>query len=136
MIPGAFLTIGILFLLWRCVLLPNSLSPWKKRSARLPCRRAGATPRTFWAAESRKSGVAPARFGIFSTVTLASSECVFLPFARTSRPLRVKKLPIRKVQNVILTFFTEFSWNVLQEPKSDAPHTFRNGRSVFGHLFQ
>jgi len=34
----------------------------------LPCRRAGATPRTFWAAESRKSGVAPARFGVFSTV--------------------------------------------------------------------
>ena len=31
--------------------------------------RAGATPRTFWAAESRKSGVAPARFGVFSTVT-------------------------------------------------------------------
>ena len=25
--------------------------------------RAGATPKTFWAAESRKSGVAPARFG-------------------------------------------------------------------------
>src|SRR5690348_4994621 len=35
----------------------------------LTCRRAGATPRTFWAAESRKSGVAPARFGFFSTVT-------------------------------------------------------------------
>src|ERR1700677_1214378 len=31
----------------------------------LPCRRAGATPRTFWAAESRKSGVAPARFDNF-----------------------------------------------------------------------
>jgi hypothetical protein len=28
--------------------------------------RAGATPRTFWAAESRKSGVAPARFSVFS----------------------------------------------------------------------
>jgi hypothetical protein len=26
-------------------------------------KRAGATPRTFWAAVSRKSGVAPARFG-------------------------------------------------------------------------
>src|SRR5439155_11906758 len=35
----------------------------------LPCRKAGATPRTFWAAESRKSGVAPARFSVFSTVT-------------------------------------------------------------------
>jgi hypothetical protein len=30
-------------------------------------KRAGATPRTFWAAESRKSGVAPARFGSFPT---------------------------------------------------------------------
>jgi hypothetical protein len=30
---------------------------------------AGATPRTFWAAESRKSGVAPARFRDFVNVT-------------------------------------------------------------------
>jgi len=30
--------------------------------------RAGATPRTFWAAESRKRGVAPARFGSFPAV--------------------------------------------------------------------
>src|SRR5437879_8918613 len=41
----------------------------KKFRHDLPCRRAGATPRTFWAAESRKSGVAPARFSVFSTVT-------------------------------------------------------------------
>jgi len=48
-------------------------------SVRLPvdatgdCRvlleRAGATPRTFWAAASRKSGVAPARFCILNYVT-------------------------------------------------------------------
>src|SRR5215471_7260720 len=33
--------------------------------------RAGATPRTFWAAGSQKSRVAPARFSLFSTVTFA-----------------------------------------------------------------
>src|SRR5258707_6622114 len=45
----------------------------------LPCRRAGATRRTFWAAESRKSGVAPARFGVFFTVTLAfAAFCIRL----------------------------------------------------------
>ena len=32
---------------------------------------AGATPRTFWAAEGRKSGVAPARFSVFSAVTFS-----------------------------------------------------------------
>jgi hypothetical protein len=36
--------------------------------------RAGATPRTLWAAESRKSGVAPARFSVFSNVTFHLSE--------------------------------------------------------------
>src|SRR6266699_841105 len=40
----------------------------EKRRHRFLCRRAGATPRTFWAAGSQKSGVAPARFSLFSTV--------------------------------------------------------------------
>jgi hypothetical protein len=35
----------------------------------LPAERAGATPRTFWATESRKSGVAPAQSGVFLCVT-------------------------------------------------------------------
>ena len=39
-----------------------------KRGPEVPVR-AGATPRTFWAAESRKSGVAPAQFGDFFCVT-------------------------------------------------------------------
>jgi len=44
-------------------------APWKKEQHRFVCRRAGATPRTFWAAGGQKSGVAPARFSAFSTVT-------------------------------------------------------------------
>jgi hypothetical protein len=43
--------------------------------------RAGATPRIFWAAESRKSGVAPARFCFFPAVTFASLDYVSLSFA-------------------------------------------------------
>jgi hypothetical protein len=36
---------------------------WTRQcNCRVLLKRAGATPRTFWAAESRKSGVAPARF--------------------------------------------------------------------------
>jgi len=34
-------------------------------NCRVLLKRAGATPGTFWAAESRKTGVAPARFGSF-----------------------------------------------------------------------
>src|ERR1700675_2477038 len=53
----------------------------------LPCRRAGATPRTFWAAESRKRGVAPARFGVFSTVTLACTGfCIRLSSKKLRAP--------------------------------------------------
>src|SRR5213080_2701492 len=53
----------------------------------LPCRRAGATSRTFWAAESRKSGVAPARFGFVSTVTLACTAfCIRLSSKKLLAP--------------------------------------------------
>jgi len=46
-----------------------------------------ATPRTFWAAESRKSGVAPARFGVFSTVTLACAAfCIRLSSKKLLAP--------------------------------------------------
>jgi hypothetical protein len=67
---------------------------------------AGATPRTFWAAESRKSGVAPARFCFSPTVTLSLAPVVFLRFDETSVTFQVKRVSIRKVQDVILTFFT------------------------------
>src|SRR6266850_3108762 len=81
----------------------------------LPCRRAGATPRTFWAGGSPKSGVAPARFDLFSTVTFHIPGFVFLRNPSTSDLLRVKNLAVTKVQSVILTFFTRFSRNPLQE---------------------
>src|SRR5271156_4273564 len=49
----------------------------------LPCRRAGAIPRTFWAAESRKSGVAPASDRVlaalrFLAVSVASACSFYL----------------------------------------------------------
>lgn len=47
-------TIGLFFRLWT-----------RQCNCRVLLERAGATPRTFWAAESRKSGVAPARFSSF-----------------------------------------------------------------------
>ena len=48
----------------------------------LPCRRAGATPRTFWAAESRKSGVAPAQFSDFFCVTFLFLVSLISSFSR------------------------------------------------------
>src|SRR5260370_22160359 len=44
--------------------------------------RAGATPRTFWAAESRKSGVAPAQFGDFFCVTFLYLVSFISSFSR------------------------------------------------------
>src|ERR1700691_900089 len=87
MIPGAFLTIGMVFLLCRFVSFPRLCHRGKNSRHDLPCRRAGATPRTFWAAESRKSGVAPARFGVFSTVTLACTAlCIRLSSQKLLAP--------------------------------------------------
>jgi hypothetical protein len=47
----------------------GALSPWKKHAARFTVPLGGSDPRTFWAAGSRKSGVAPAHLGVFSTET-------------------------------------------------------------------
>src|SRR5467141_1334638 len=43
---------------------------------------AGATPRTFWAAESRKSGVAPAQSGVFFCVTFLILVSFISSFSR------------------------------------------------------
>src|SRR5947209_14709079 len=48
------------------------------------CRRAGATPRFTWAAEGRKSGVAPARFGVFSTASFLLAAFLLLSRSKTS----------------------------------------------------
>ena len=63
------IAIGLVFSPWICLtghITSSYLMPYLGMTGTQPaCRRAGATPRTFWAAESRKSGVAPARFGVF-----------------------------------------------------------------------
>src|SRR5580658_3080690 len=48
----------------------------------LSASRAGATPRTFWAAESRKSGVAPAQSGVFLCVTFLILVSFISSFSR------------------------------------------------------
>ena len=82
--PSAFLSLH-LWLTAICFVDPNRISysdwypdcdhpacssPWKKERHMLLCRRAGATPRFTWAALGRTGGVAPARFGVFSTLAL------------------------------------------------------------------
>src|SRR5437879_9289101 len=83
----------------------------------LPCRRAGATPRTFWAAESRKSGVAPARFGVFFTVTFACAGSLSSTPQRNCSRHRLKILEKTKLKCVVLTFFIFFLQVPAQEPR-------------------
>src|SRR5216683_2931693 len=52
-----------------------------KRGPEVPVR-AGATPRIFWAAESRKSGVAPAQSGVFFCVTFLILVSFISSFSR------------------------------------------------------
>jgi hypothetical protein len=52
-----------------------------KRGSEVPAR-AGATLRTSWAAESRKSGVAPAQFGDFFCVTFLYLVSLISSFSR------------------------------------------------------
>src|SRR5258708_37247783 len=84
MIPGAFLTIGILLLLCDLSFFRTPRHLGKKGRHELPCRRAGATPRTFWGAESRKSGVAPARFDFFSPGAFLFPRFCIVPRSRDS----------------------------------------------------
>ena len=67
--------------------------------------RAGAIPRSFWAAESRKSGVAPARFDFFSTVAFMRCMFVCLSSLALERTCLGKKSAIKKVKSVIVAFF-------------------------------
>src|ERR1700682_5866291 len=53
---------------------------------------AGGTPRTLWADESRKSGVAPAHFGVFSTVTFACAGSLSPTPQRNCSRHRLKNL--------------------------------------------
>src|SRR6266404_1427802 len=102
----------------------------------LSCRRAGATPRTFWAAESRKSGVAPARFGVFSTVTFSFLVFVSVRSLKTSDLFSVKKLAAAKVHTVILTYVTRISLNQRFEAPSALTQTFQCRLYARGHLFR
>ena len=68
-------------------------------------KRAGATPRTFWAAESRKSGVAPARFGSFPAAAF-EIPVWDAPYSQGVGGERVKTLVQTKLKREFLTFFT------------------------------
>ena len=71
--------------------------------------RAGATPKTFWAALGRKSGVAPAQSGVFFGVTFSFSCRLFPPLPESYPLTRVKKVVKTKLKYVIPTFFTSFA---------------------------
>lgn len=70
------------------------------------CVEGGSDPRTFWAAGSQKSGVAPARFSLFSTVTLTTIGVPISLVAKKFLPPQVMKQERAKVGDIILTFFT------------------------------
>jgi hypothetical protein len=79
-----------------------------EKTAGTICRAAGRVRphELFWAAESRKSGVAPARFGVFSTVTLACIASLSPTLQRNCSRYRLKTLEKTKLKGVVLTFFS------------------------------
>ncbi len=80
---------------------------WTRQcNCRVLLKRAGATPHTFWAAESRKSGVAPARFGSFLAVAFGVSLRASHFFSGECAPIWVKTLVQDEVQSENVTFFT------------------------------
>ena len=87
-------------------------------------KRAGATPRTLWAAESRKSGVAPARFGSFSDVAFGFSFQASHSLSAECAATRVKTLEENDVQSEKVTFFTALNLGV---PWERCPETTFEG---------
>ena len=90
-----------------CLTIDSFFHLWARQcNCRVLLQRAGATPRTFWAAESRKSGVAPARFGSFPAaafwVSFQASHCLPAACAVT----RVKTRVQEDLQSDDITFFT------------------------------
>jgi hypothetical protein len=68
--------------------------------------RAGAIPRYFGRLEAPKSGVAPARFGVFSTVTFVGIAFLSPTLHRNCSRHRLKNLQKTELKYVVLTFFT------------------------------
>src|SRR5258707_13871120 len=134
MIPGAFLTTGTLLLLYDLSFFRAPRHRGKKGRHELPCRRAGATPRTFWAAESRKSGFAPARFDFFFHGDFPFPRCRIAPVSKDFGSRAGEEVSIPKVQSVILTFFTRYSLNPRQA-QSAAAETCQSGRCASRHSF-
>ena len=83
-------------------------------------KRAGVTPITFWAALGRKSGVAPARFGGFFTVTFVRIALLSPTLQRNCSGHRLKNLEETQLKHVVLTFFTPSLLVPLQEPRPGA----------------
>jgi hypothetical protein len=69
-------------------------------------KRAGAIPRYFGRLEAPKSGVAPARFGVFSTVTFVGIVFLSPTLQRNWSCHRLKNLQKTELKHVVLTFFT------------------------------
>src|SRR6266446_1950610 len=101
----------------------------KKQSARFTVPQGGSDPRTFWAAESRKSGVAPARFGVFSTVTFAFTGSVSPSLQTNCSRHRLKTLQKTKLKCVVLTLFSFFPQVPVQELQTGKAPQRQNGRS-------
>jgi hypothetical protein len=70
------------------------------------CVTGGSDPTIFWAAEAPKSGVAPARFGGFSTLTFVRIALLCPTLQRNCSRHRLKNLRKTELKHVVLTFFT------------------------------
>lgn len=66
----------------------------------------GSDPINFWADGPPKSGVAPAQFSVFSTVTFEGTVAASLELTIRWTELRVKKVEKEKLKCVVFALFT------------------------------
>ena len=93
----------------------QTLDSRAKNNLHYKMKRAGVTPGNFWADRPPKSGVAPARFGVFSMVTFARTGSLSPTLQTNCSRHRVKNLEKTKLKCVVLTFFILFSQVPAQE---------------------
>src|ERR1700691_4501970 len=129
MITGAFLTSGILSSSADVCFFRTPCHRGKNGWHDFPCRRAGATPRTFWAAESQKSGVAPARFGFFSAVTFVCISSLSPMLHRNCLRDRLKNMQKTNLKAVVFTLFRFFPQVPLRKLQTGEAPPLENERS-------
>ncbi len=104
--PSASSPFAIRYLLHPALQLAFFESGTQLKYGHASCVTGGSDPTNFWADSSPKSGVAPARFSVFSTVTFVGIGSLSPTLQRNCSRHRLKNLEKTKLKKVILTLFS------------------------------